>query len=196
MGRPAGATGCGVHGAGARPTATAPQANGQRARLPITRRLAPATCPLPHASRWNRPGQAHWTDPEREVRQNIIQDEIIRLDPDGFVATTRGRHGGTWAHWQLALSYARYLSPAFRLWCNAVVRAVLAWHRDPPAADPDPLRRHLAQRFRDLHARLDTLERHAADLMFLQLFAQELVLGNRLEFTGLGRSIIVKAVAA
>ena len=32
--------------------------------------------------------------------------------------------------------------------------------------------------------------------MFLQLSAQELVLGNRLEFTGLGRGIITRVVAA
>lgn len=28
----------------------------------------------------------------------------------------RGRHGsGTWAHWQIALAYAKYLSPEFHL---------------------------------------------------------------------------------
>ena len=94
---------------------------------------------LEETTRFRTHAQAHWTDPEGEVRQNIIQDDIIRLDPDGFVATTRGRHGGTWAHWQLALSYARYLSPAFHLWCNTVVRAALAWHGDRPAADPSSL---------------------------------------------------------
>ncbi|RYI82696.1 MAG: KilA-N domain-containing protein, partial [Acetobacteraceae bacterium] len=129
--------------------------------------------------------------PRGDGQPNIIEDDIIRRDPDGFVATTRGRRGGAWAHWQLALSYARYLSPAFHLWCNAVVRAALAWHDTPPAADIDPLQRHLARQFRDLHARLNTLERHAADLMFLQLSAQELMLGNRLEFTTLTRTIMI-----
>lgn len=151
---------------------------------------------LEETTRFRAHAQVHWTDPEGTASQNIIEDDIIRRDPDGFVATTRGRHGGTWAHWQLALSYARYLSPAFHLWCNAVVRAALAWHDTPPAVDLDPLQRHLARQFRDLHARLNTLERHAADLMFLQLSAQELVLGNRLEFTPLTRTIMIKAVAA
>lgn len=28
----------------------------------------------------------------------------------------------TWAHWQIGLAYAKYLSPAFHAWCNEVVR--------------------------------------------------------------------------
>jgi hypothetical protein len=151
---------------------------------------------LEETTRFRTHAQTHWTDPDGPVSQNIIQDDITRLDPDGFVATARGRHGGTWAHWQLALAYARYLSPEFHLWCNTVVRTALVWHGGRSATDHDPLRQHLARQFRTLHDRLDTLERHAADLMFLQLSAQELVLGNRLEFTGLGRSIITKVVAA
>src|SRR3712207_2355569 len=91
---------------------------------------------------------------------------------------------GTWAHWQLALSYARYLSPAFHLWCNTVVRAAMERRAGPPAADHDPLLLHLARQFRALHRRLDTLERHAADLMFLQLSAQDLLLDRRRDFSG------------
>jgi hypothetical protein len=126
---------------------------------------------LEETTRFRTHAHTHWTDPDGEGRQNIIQDDIIRLDPDGFVATTRGRLGGTWAHWQLALAYARYLSPEFHLWCNTVVRAALVWHDGRPVADHDPLRQHLARQFRALHDRLDTLERHQADLMFLQLCA-------------------------
>jgi hypothetical protein len=70
----------------------------------------------------------------------VLPEDIIRLDADGFVAALRGRRGGTWAHWQLALPYARYLSPGFHLWCNTVVRAAMARHAGPPAAlDHDPL---------------------------------------------------------
>lgn len=36
--------------------------------------------------------------------------------------TTAGRNGATWAHWQIALAYAKYLSPEFHGWCNKVVR--------------------------------------------------------------------------
>src|SRR3954465_2549791 len=145
--------------------------------------------------RFRAHAQAHWTELEEPADDNVVHDHIIRLDPDGFVATARGRNGGTWAHWQLALTYARYLSPEFHLWCNTVVRRAMEWRAGPPAADNDPLLLHLAQHFRDLNRRLDILDRHFADLMFLQLSAQELVLGNRLEFTGLSRGIILEGGA-
>lgn len=34
----------------------------------------------------------------------------------------RGVGGNTWAHWQIAFAYAKYLSPEFHAWCNTVVR--------------------------------------------------------------------------
>lgn len=41
-----------------------------------------------------------------------------------LIQTLRGgANPGTWAHWQIALAYAKYLSPAFHVWCNNVVRA-------------------------------------------------------------------------
>lgn len=33
-----------------------------------------------------------------------------------------GAGGATWAHWQLGLAYAKYLSPAFHAWGNKVIR--------------------------------------------------------------------------
>lgn len=34
----------------------------------------------------------------------------------------RGVGGSTMANWQIALAYAKYLSPEFHMWCNTVVR--------------------------------------------------------------------------
>jgi hypothetical protein len=46
--------------------------------------------------------------------------------PEGSLTrATEGRNGGTWAHWQLGMAYAKYLSPAFHAWCNDVVRKVM-----------------------------------------------------------------------
>lgn len=43
--------------------------------------------------------------------------------PAGQVMEKRqGKGGGTFAHWQIALAYAKYLSPEFHMWCNTVVR--------------------------------------------------------------------------
>ena len=36
--------------------------------------------------------------------------------------TRGGKSPGTWAHWQVAMNYARYLEPSFAAWCNQVVR--------------------------------------------------------------------------
>jgi hypothetical protein len=42
---------------------------------------------------------------------------------DALIETDRGgREPGTWAHWQLGLAYAKYLSPAFHAWGNQVIR--------------------------------------------------------------------------
>jgi hypothetical protein len=51
-----------------------------------------------------------------------------------IIKTTRGRHGGTWAHWQIALAYAKYLSPEFHLWVNQVVKERVEEERNPELA--------------------------------------------------------------
>lgn len=46
---------------------------------------------------------------------------------DALVITAEGRHGGgTWAHPDLALECARWLSPEFAIWTNRIIRGVLA----------------------------------------------------------------------
>jgi hypothetical protein len=121
---------------------------------------------------------------------------ICHLDTDGLVATVRGNPGGTWAHWPLALAYARDLSPPFHLWCDTVLRAAMPRPDEAPAAGDDPLRAYLDEQFQRLHHRLDTLDRHAADLMFLQVASQDLVFGTRRNFSGLSQKAIRRAVAA
>ncbi len=39
-----------------------------------------------------------------------------------LVKIKKGVGGSTFAHWQIALAYAKYLSPEFHMWCNVVVR--------------------------------------------------------------------------
>jgi hypothetical protein len=39
-----------------------------------------------------------------------------------FKAQRGGHKPGTYAHWQIGLAYAKYLSPEFHMWCNTVVR--------------------------------------------------------------------------
>jgi hypothetical protein len=70
---------------------------------------------LEQTQRFRAYAGTHWTEADDPVAANAGPAGIWHIDTDGFVATVRGHQGGTWAHWQLALSYARYLSPPFHL---------------------------------------------------------------------------------
>ena len=50
--------------------------------------------------------------------------DMDNAEISGIIQTERGRNGGTWAHWQIGMAYAKYLSPEFHAWCNQVVRAI------------------------------------------------------------------------
>ena len=126
---------------------------------------------------------------------NITEGDIKQDEPDGLVATTRGQRGETWAHWQLALAYARHLSPAFHAWGNAVIRNAMERHGGPPRGR-DALMRYVEHQFDRLHRKLDHIDRHAADQMFLLVSVQELMLGQRRNFSDRSRAVICKVISA
>jgi hypothetical protein len=47
---------------------------------------------------------------------------LLNVPVGDIIQSERGRNGGTWAHWQIGMAYAKYLSPEFHAWCNQVVR--------------------------------------------------------------------------
>jgi hypothetical protein len=49
--------------------------------------------------------------------------ESLNLPSSQVWTSERGQHGGTWAHWQIGIAYAKYLTHEFHAWCNVVVRA-------------------------------------------------------------------------
>jgi post-segregation antitoxin (ccd killing protein) len=57
--------------------------------------------------------------------------ETLNVTENHLLKTTRGKSGGTWAHWQIALAYAKYLSPELHIWCNQVVKERLEEERNP-----------------------------------------------------------------
>lgn len=63
---------------------------------------------------------------------------------EGIRVVRTGPDVATWAHWQIAFAYAKYLSPAFHAWCNEVVRSHLEGRRDHPIYDR--ILRHKANR--------------------------------------------------
>lgn len=77
-------------------------------------------------------------------------------------------------------------------------RARLFWHFTaqllPTVAEARDAALPGAAEFERLHRRLDVLERHMADLMFLQLSAQDLLLGRRRDFSVRSRDLIVTAL--
>lgn len=50
------------------------------------------------------------------------------------IKTTRGKGGGTWAHWQIALAYAKYLSPELHMFVNQVFKERLEEEANPELA--------------------------------------------------------------
>lgn len=68
---------------------------------------------------------AKWRElPSTQDFVSYLADVIIRKsDTELFETTVGGRSPGTFAHWQIAMNYARYLDPAFAARCNEIVRA-------------------------------------------------------------------------
>lgn len=82
-----------------------------------------------------RPGDWLATKQAREFAA-FLQDTGISgtLERRGGNPKT-GDGGATWAHWQLAFAYAKYLGPEFHAWCNEVVRAHVEGRKIPTPMD-------------------------------------------------------------
>lgn len=79
---------------------------------------------------------AHW------LRSDTARDFIafiagnLKVAESQLCEVTQGAPetgGGTWAHWQVGMAYAKYLSPEFHVWCNEVVRAHMEGRPAPPS---------------------------------------------------------------
>lgn len=67
---------------------------------------------------------AKWrTLPGTKAFVDHVELTIGKSDSELFKVSNGGRSPGTWANWQVAMAYAKYLSPEFHMWCNEVVRA-------------------------------------------------------------------------
>lgn len=78
---------------------------------------------------WKAAGEPANKNPHEWMRsieaKNFIDFLSVSLNTENsrIIKTQKGKGGGTFAHWQIALAYAKYLSPEFHMWCNQVVRA-------------------------------------------------------------------------
>jgi hypothetical protein len=76
----------------------------------------------------------HWLEsiPNQEFINNVAKS--LNVGISCIIKTKRGKGGGTWGHWQIALEYARYLSPELAIWTNQVVKERLEEERSPELA--------------------------------------------------------------
>lgn len=61
--------------------------------------------------------------------------EVLKIPSSNFVRVTHGNDGGTWMHEDVAMEFARWLSPMFAIWCNNKIKelmteGVTALHRE------------------------------------------------------------------
>jgi hypothetical protein len=106
---------------------------------------------------------AKWLGHEatREFIEYLRDSSVILPKDNALVRSERGGVGGsgaTWAHWQLAMAYAKYLSPAFHAWCNEIVRRVMGGEPTGQSLGP------LLALVEDAVARLVKLEANQAAL--------------------------------
>lgn len=66
--------------------------------------------------------------PSTQTFIDHVSDIVGKSD---IIRSGRGRTGATFAHWQIAMAYAKYLSPEFHMWCNSVVRAHMEGTKEP-----------------------------------------------------------------
>lgn len=81
---------------------------------------------------WRAAGSKDTARPSDWLQQDQTKAFLDHLsggnDPaqTGLINATRGRSGGTWGHWQIALMYAQYLSPEFRQWSNTILQKAIS----------------------------------------------------------------------
>ncbi|MFD2248953.1 hypothetical protein FHS82_001070 [Pseudochelatococcus lubricantis] len=68
---------------------------------------------------------ANWLASAEAQRFIQFLDDVLNPRNSGIElvkAVRGGKSPGTWAHWQIGLAYAKYLSPEFHAKCNVIVR--------------------------------------------------------------------------
>lgn len=65
--------------------------------------------------------------------------QLHNLSTAQVIEAKKGKGGGTWAHWQIGIAYAQYVSTDFHMWANTVVRERMEGKAAAPAFDPQVL---------------------------------------------------------
>lgn len=97
--------------------------------------------------------------------------EFLNAPTTGIWTGKRGRNGGTWAHWQISIAYAKYLSHEFHMWANSVIRDRMKETARPllaPPVDPDVIAKAAASAAggaakKSVDLKMAALDHHVAD---------------------------------
>ena len=93
----------------------------------------------------------HWLN--NQQTKDFIQElsALRNLKASDLVRVTNGNNGGTWMHEDVALEFARWLSPKFAIWCNDRIKELLSSGVATVSDDDDII----AQAMNVLQRRLD-----------------------------------------
>lgn len=98
----------------------------------------------------------------------------LNVGPAHLMTIKRGKSGSSFAHWQIGIAYAKYLSHDFHMWCNSVVRS----HMEAKASNmvtlddgsmelvrrSDGIARSTIHKVTNIERNIDVLSRALADL--------------------------------
>lgn len=128
---------------------------------------------------WKAAGASRSQNPNNWIRfEGASFVEAVALAHNASLAriieTKKGKNGATFAHWQIAIAYAKYLNHDFHMWCNSVVRA----HMEAKASNmvtlddgsmelvrrSDGIARSTIHKVTNIERNIDVLSRALADL--------------------------------
>ena len=72
-----------------------------------------------------------WLDLDQSDKFIFALEKQLNVDLTDILKTVRGRGGGTWGHWQIALAYAKYLDPHLHIQVNEWAKCYVEEEVDP-----------------------------------------------------------------
>lgn len=116
----------------------------------------------------------HWLN-NQQTKDFIEELSALRnLNALDLVKVVNGNNGGTWMHEDVALEFARWLSPKFAIWCNDRIKELLTQGVATVSDDDDTIANAMAILQRRLEARQQELQ-----LANSTIEAQKAQLGER-----------------
>lgn len=72
----------------------------------------------------------NWLELDSTVRYMTSMSSALKVDKSDLLDIKKGRGGGTWMHPKLAISFARWLSDDFAVWCDLQIDKIIHGERE------------------------------------------------------------------